>query len=167
MLKIHKIDVVNDSLSQIHSPPSSDHYFYLRNVWLCLLLKSTDEHDICENSDHYRPWLWIGRVDQLIFFRKWPGDLHGCGQPSYANHHKLFHRQPRFVRCRHWNVLNPLSIPGEILAEIFVHSVFCGALFFYVSRSNKLLTFTLKYFIHTEQSFDFLYYFYVLCVTNT
>ena len=36
----------------------------------CQILKSSDEKtdvqndDMCENSDHYRPWLWVSLVDQ-------------------------------------------------------------------------------------------------------
>ena len=25
--------------------------------------------DMCKNNDHYRPWLWVGLVDQYIFVR--------------------------------------------------------------------------------------------------
>ena len=38
-------------------------------VFCCFVLldlKSGDERtdNMCENNDHYRPWLWVGRVDQ-------------------------------------------------------------------------------------------------------
>ena len=43
-------------------------------------------------------------------------------------------------------------------------SVSCGVLFFVLSRLNKHLTLTFKYFIHTQyRLFTFVYYFYVLC----
>ena len=24
--------------------------------------------NMCENNDHYHPWLWVGQVDQMVFF---------------------------------------------------------------------------------------------------
>ena len=60
-------------LSMIHSarstvPPSSDHYSHLKVVLICEILKvvptTCETDDMRENSDHYRPWLWVGLVDQ-------------------------------------------------------------------------------------------------------
>ena len=60
---------INDPLGQIHNPAdaSSDHYSRLKVVLFCKILKvETDVRtdNKCENSDHYRPWLWVGLVDQ-------------------------------------------------------------------------------------------------------
>ena len=45
---------------------------------ICFILKSEDRRkdlctdNTCENGDHYRPWLWVGPVDQKVkyAFRK-------------------------------------------------------------------------------------------------
>ena len=58
------ICVINDPFGQTHSLASGDHYSRLNFALFCEILKSvpvrTDNK--CENSDHYRPWLWV--VDQ-------------------------------------------------------------------------------------------------------
>ena len=47
------------------SPGSSDHYSRFNFVLFCQILKSDGRTDYtCQNSDHYRPWLWVGLVDQ-------------------------------------------------------------------------------------------------------
>ena len=44
-----------------HIQVSNDHYvFYLKKVLFCMIFKS----GMFKNSDHYRRWLWVGRVDQ-------------------------------------------------------------------------------------------------------
>ena len=56
----YKTDVINDSLSETHSPAISNQYFHLKVVLFCKILKSGDEQtdrrtdEMCENSDHYR-----------------------------------------------------------------------------------------------------------------
>ena len=54
-----QIGVINDPLGQTHSLASSGHWFVLLDFekW-----GRTD--DMRENNDPYRPWLWVGRVDQ-------------------------------------------------------------------------------------------------------
>ena len=62
-----KTCVINDPLSQTHSPTSSDHYF--RRHFFCDILKSGDvrtDGNMCENYDHLRPGLGVGRVDHHI-----------------------------------------------------------------------------------------------------
>ena len=46
---------------------SRDHYFHFKMIWFCVILKSGDGRTdtTCNNSDHYRPWLWVCLVDQL------------------------------------------------------------------------------------------------------
>ena len=58
--------IINDPLGQTHSPANSDHYSRLKFVLFCEILKSGDGRtdNTCENSDHYRPWLWVVLVDQ-------------------------------------------------------------------------------------------------------
>ena len=61
----------NDPLGQIHNPASSDHYSHLKIV----SLKSGRTNNMCENSDHYRLWQWVGLVDQQDWSRQlstWP-----------------------------------------------------------------------------------------------
>ena len=52
---------------------SSDHYFHLKLVLLLYgqtyVEGRTD--NMCENSDHYRSCLWVGRVDQLSRTPEW------------------------------------------------------------------------------------------------
>ena len=49
---------------------SSDHYSRSKVLFFCEILKSWDGRTdgqtdtTCENSDHYRPWLWVGLMDQ-------------------------------------------------------------------------------------------------------
>ena len=56
--KKNKTGVINDPLGQPTVPASSD--FRLK-FWD----RRTD--NLCENSDHYLPGLWAGRVDQRTF----------------------------------------------------------------------------------------------------
>ena len=64
---LYKTGVINDPLSQTHSHDSSEHYFLL----FCLSRLEKWGHtygrtdNMCENNDPYRPWLWVGRVDQF------------------------------------------------------------------------------------------------------
>ena len=51
---------INDPLGQTHSPASSDHYSHLKVVLFCDILKGEDRR----KDGHYRPWLWVGLVDQ-------------------------------------------------------------------------------------------------------
>ena len=55
--------VINDPLGQVHCPASSDHYFHVKFVLFYEILNLRTDNT-CENSDHYRPWLWVGRMDQ-------------------------------------------------------------------------------------------------------
>ena len=54
--------VINDPLGQTHSLASSENCFLLFCFVRCEKWGRTD--NMCENNDPYRPWLWIGRVDQ-------------------------------------------------------------------------------------------------------
>ena len=54
--KAQDMFAINDPLGQTHKPASSDHYAHLKLASLC---------EIWDNSDHYRLWLWVGRVDQF------------------------------------------------------------------------------------------------------
>ena len=75
----NKTCVINDPFGQTHSLASSDHYFLLfrfakfekwgRTYGL------TDS--MCKNNDHYRPGLWVGRVDQLKRFLEKKSTLAG------------------------------------------------------------------------------------------
>ena len=58
---------VNDPLGQTPIHASSDHYSYLSFVLFCEILKSGDGRtdNSWENSDHYRPWLWVGLMNHL------------------------------------------------------------------------------------------------------
>ena len=59
----NKTGVINDPLGQTHSLASSEH---------CFVLKSGDgwtdgrTDDKFKNNYHYRPWLWVGFVDQFM-----------------------------------------------------------------------------------------------------
>ena len=59
----NKIGVVNDPLGQPTVPPGNDFRFILE------MFRRTD--NLCENSDLYRPWLWVGRVDLYIWVLFW------------------------------------------------------------------------------------------------
>ena len=64
--------VINDTLGQTHSLASNEHYFRLKFVvWKVGTDGRTD--NTCKNNDSYRPWLWVGLVDQLHFYiqKKW------------------------------------------------------------------------------------------------
>ena len=55
--------------SMIHpgqAQASSDHYSHLKFVLFCEILESGDGRTdtTCKNSDHYWPWMLVGRVDQ-------------------------------------------------------------------------------------------------------
>ena len=65
-IKIQDMLDINDPLSQTNSP-SSDQYFLIKFFLLYEILKIGDwrTDTTCENSDHYRPWLWVGLVDHL------------------------------------------------------------------------------------------------------
>ena len=69
--------VINDPLSQTHSFASRKHCFCLKFVLFCEKWGRTDRwtdvrtDNMCENNDHYWPWVWVGIVDQLcqyVFF---------------------------------------------------------------------------------------------------
>ena len=59
--KDHK-GVINDPLGQTHSHASSEHCFQLFCFFRFEKWGRTD--NMCDNNDPYRPWLWVGRVDQ-------------------------------------------------------------------------------------------------------
>ena len=60
---VTKQGVINDPICQTHNSTSSDHYTW-KLVCFARLWKWGRTDDICENSDHYRPWLLLGQVDQ-------------------------------------------------------------------------------------------------------
>ena len=62
--KPDKTGVINDPLGQTHSLASSEHCFHF--VLFCQILKSGNERtdNMYKNNYPYRPWLWVGRVDQ-------------------------------------------------------------------------------------------------------
>ena len=59
---------INDPLGQNHSLASREHYIHFVLSCFARFWKvGTDGRmDMCENNDPYRPWLWVGRVDQKI-----------------------------------------------------------------------------------------------------
>ena len=57
----NKTGVISDPLGQTNNLVSSDHCFHLNSV----IEKWGRTDDMCENSDPYQPWLWVGRVDQF------------------------------------------------------------------------------------------------------
>ena len=57
---------INDPLGQTHSPASSDHYSHLKVILFWDIWESGDT--TCKNSDNYRPWLWVGLVNQYIVY---------------------------------------------------------------------------------------------------
>ena len=57
----YKTCVINDPLGLTHSPTSIDHYFHSKFVFVLRYFKIGN---LCENNGHYRPGLWVGRVDQ-------------------------------------------------------------------------------------------------------
>ena len=59
--KVQDRCVINDPLGQPTVSPVATIVFC---CFVLLDLKSTD--NMCENNDHYRPWLWVGRVDQNL-----------------------------------------------------------------------------------------------------
>ena len=67
ILKKNKTCAINDPLGQTHSLASSDHYFLLFCFAIFEKWGRTDERtdNMCKNNDHYRPALWVGRVDQF------------------------------------------------------------------------------------------------------
>ena len=65
----HKTCVINDPRGQTHNATSSDHCFHLKFVLFCDILNTGDRRTdrlTCENNDHYRPGLRVGRLDHLI-----------------------------------------------------------------------------------------------------
>ena len=53
--------------------------------------------DMCENSDHYRPSLWVGRVDPFIYFAK------------FLNRNYVIHRFPEILKVfqiMKWYIVN-------------------------------------------------------------
>ena len=77
----NKTGVINDPLDQTHSLANSEHCF--RWNLFCFenwgrtdgrTYERTYERKTCaKNNDHYRPWLWVGLVDQqaIIGISKW------------------------------------------------------------------------------------------------
>ena len=61
----YKTGVINDLLGQTYpqSRQYSEHCFRLKFV---LFWKVGTNGRHVQNNDHYRPWLWVGLVDQLI-----------------------------------------------------------------------------------------------------
>ena len=74
-----KTCVIDDPLGQTHSPTSSDHYFYVSFVRqycekqdrMYVRMESTYGNNK-KTNDHYRPELWVGRVDQKCQFSSIP-----------------------------------------------------------------------------------------------
>ena len=58
----NKTGVINAPLGQTHSLASSDHCFLL--FCFANFEKWGRTDNMCKNKDPYRPWLWVGRVDQ-------------------------------------------------------------------------------------------------------
>ena len=61
IMNIYKTGVIDDPLGQTHSPACSNNFFHFKIALFFEILTY-----MCENCDHYRPWLWIGLVDQNI-----------------------------------------------------------------------------------------------------
>ena len=64
-----KVRKTRQVLSMIHS--ARPIVTLVANIIFCYFvlvdLKSGDGRtDMCENNNPYRPWLWVGRVDQLL-----------------------------------------------------------------------------------------------------
>ena len=68
-LILYKTGVINDPLCQTHSLASSEHCFCLKFVLFWKVGTGVQTYgrtnNMCENNDPYRPWLWVGRVDQF------------------------------------------------------------------------------------------------------
>ena len=60
--KPNKTGVINDPLGQTHSHASSEQCFLL--ICFSRFEKWGRTDNMCEYNDPYRPWLWVGRVDQ-------------------------------------------------------------------------------------------------------
>ena len=59
---------INDPLGHTHLPTSNDQYYHLIVVLFLWGFENWGRKDkTCENSDQYRPWLWVGLVDQSYF----------------------------------------------------------------------------------------------------
>ena len=56
--------VIHDPLGQTHSLASREHWFRLKFVLFWKVGKDVRPDDMFKNNDHYRPWLWVCRVDQ-------------------------------------------------------------------------------------------------------
>ena len=84
--KWYKTWVIHDPLGKTHSPSSSDRGFQLKFalLWKVGTRTYVQTEYMCENSYHYRPWLWVGRVDQLHLL-VW--SLCALGYISLAYHH--------------------------------------------------------------------------------
>ena len=93
--------VINDPLGQTHSLDNSEHCFHF--VFILQDFEKwgwTDGRtdNMCENNYPYRPWLWIGWVDQYEHIVK----LGMNTEPSKVNYRQLFLKvlfiisQPRF-----------------------------------------------------------------------
>ena len=52
------------SPGQTHNPVQLPLLFSLEN-WFVL-----QDFEKCENRNHYQPWLWVGRIDQKIWFKR-------------------------------------------------------------------------------------------------
>ena len=60
----YKTSVINDPLGQTHSSTISNNYFYAMFVLWCFEKCWWMYGNLCENSYHHRPDLWVGKVDQ-------------------------------------------------------------------------------------------------------
>ena len=59
--------VINDPLGQTHNHAISDHWYHLKIVLFCAILKRR----MCENSNHYQLWLWLGLADHWLSKEFW------------------------------------------------------------------------------------------------
>ena len=57
----NKTSVTYDPLGQTHSLASNFVTLLDFEKW-----RMYERTDMCENNDPYRPWLWVGRVDQYL-----------------------------------------------------------------------------------------------------
>ena len=61
--KKQDIGAINDPFDQTHSLASRS------SLWFALLdFEKWGRTDVCANNCPYRPWLWVGRVDQYLIY---------------------------------------------------------------------------------------------------
>ena len=92
--KIQEMCAIFDPLDQTFSPTCSNHYSRFIVVLFCEILKmGTDGQtwgrtvNMREHSDHYRPWLWVGLMDQYRF-----GEIEKGPRMSFLGCHWFFYQ---------------------------------------------------------------------------